>query len=106
MADEDVNRLVARLVPNIPDYKFVGLLYQLCARLVTKAVKDVHEPAFPGILKSLIFRYIVYFINMDSFGSRAAGRPSFFRKKIRIFRKILFFEFFEKWLRKIRKKIT
>jgi hypothetical protein len=34
------------------------------------------------------------------------SRPGFFRKKFRIFRKILFFKFFEKWLRKIRKKIT
>jgi hypothetical protein len=37
-------------------------------------------------------------------GLWVGARPGFFRKKNRIFRKILFLEFFEKWLRKIRKK--
>jgi hypothetical protein len=37
------------------------------------------------------------FLNPYLNPSLAVPRPVFFRKKIRIFRKILFFEFFKKW---------
>jgi 1-acyl-sn-glycerol-3-phosphate acyltransferase len=36
---------------------------------------------------------------------RLPTRPGFFREFFRIFRKILFFQFFKKGLRKIRKKL-
>lgn len=46
------NQIVETALQHIPDYKFVGLLYQLCARMVTA------EPTgtFSSILESLILK--------------------------------------------------
>ena len=34
--EDEVNQIVENYAKIIPDHKFVGLLYQLCARMVTK----------------------------------------------------------------------
>ena len=50
MDEVKVNGIVENFVEWIPDHKFVGLLYQLCARMVTK------ESKFGIILSSLIYK--------------------------------------------------
>ena len=47
--EDKVNHTVETFLDIIPDHKFVGLLYQLCARMVTK-----RDSKFPQILLSLI----------------------------------------------------
>jgi ataxia telangiectasia mutated family protein len=47
--EKRVNQMVETFVQTIPDHKFVGLLYQLCARMVTNK-----DSKFPIILKYII----------------------------------------------------
>ena len=47
--EKRVNQMVEKFVQTIPDHKFVGLLYQLCARMVTNM-----DSKFPIILKYII----------------------------------------------------
>ena len=47
--EKRVNQMVEKFVQTIPDHKFVGLLYQLCARMVTNK-----DSKFPIILKYII----------------------------------------------------
>lgn len=51
MEEDKVNNLVGHYTDLIPDYKFVGLMYQLCARMVTKK-----ESRFARILSNLIVK--------------------------------------------------
>ncbi len=48
---EVVNTIVAQYIDLIPDFKFVGLLYQLCARMVTDKTSQ-----FARILQKIIFK--------------------------------------------------
>ena len=47
--EKRVNQMVEKFVQTIPDHKFVGLLYQLCARMVTN-----NDSKFPILLKYII----------------------------------------------------
>ena len=47
--EKRVNQMVETFVQTIPDHKFVGLLYQLCARMVTNK-----DSKFPLLLKYII----------------------------------------------------
>ena len=47
--EKRVNQMVEKFVQTIPDHKFVGLLYQLCARMVTNK-----DSKFPIILQYII----------------------------------------------------
>lgn len=47
-----VNQTLENWVDHVPDYKFVGLLYQLCARMTTLDTST----KFPKILNDIIFR--------------------------------------------------
>ena len=49
--EKSVNRMVETFVQTIPDHKFVGLLYQLCARMVTNK-----DSKFPILLKYIILK--------------------------------------------------
>lgn len=51
-----VNSLLTKWLAEIPSFKFVDLLYQLCARMITKPVQGVHAENFPHILISVIER--------------------------------------------------
>ena len=58
ISDEMVNARVSDWLSKVPTFKFVDLLYQLCARMVTKPVEGVHAKNFPEILIKLICRFI------------------------------------------------
>jgi hypothetical protein len=49
--EKRVNQMVESFVQTIPDHKFVGLLYQLCARMVTNK-----DSKFPILLKYIILK--------------------------------------------------
>ena len=49
--EKRVNQMVETFVQTIPDHKFVGLLYQLCARMVTNK-----DSKFPILLKYIILK--------------------------------------------------
>jgi hypothetical protein len=56
MNDEKVNSSLAEWLAGVPSYKFVGLLYQLCARMVTEQKEGVHAKTFPKLLMKQISR--------------------------------------------------
>ena len=55
----NINNSFKQYMEKIPSYKFTGLLYQLCARMVLKAVDGVHAKEFPALLVKLIKRCAV-----------------------------------------------
>ena len=54
--NSNVNISFGKYMQAIPSYKFTGLLYQLCARMVMKAVDGIHAKEFPQLLLRLIKR--------------------------------------------------
>ena len=56
MDNESVNELLTAEMKKIPAYKFTGLFYQLCARMVSKSTQGVHSKSFPKLLYELIRR--------------------------------------------------
>ena len=52
----NINQSFRQYMEKIPSYKFTGLLYQLCARMVLKAIEGVHAKEFPALLVKLIKR--------------------------------------------------
>ena len=56
MDSEAVNELLTAEMKEIPSYKFTGLFYQLCARMVSKSTQGVHSKSFPKLLYELIRR--------------------------------------------------
>ena len=57
--NSEINQALSKHVDAIPSYKFTGLLYQLCARMVRKAQPGFHAPEFPKLLIRLIKRCAV-----------------------------------------------
>ena len=55
----NINTTFKQYIDKIPSYKFTGLLYQLCARMVLKPIEGVHAKEFPALLVRLIKRCAV-----------------------------------------------
>ena len=55
-SDEMVNSKLLEWLSKVPTFKFVDLLYQLCARMVTKPAAGVHADTFPETLSKLIYK--------------------------------------------------
>ena len=93
--EKRVNQMVEKFVQTIPDHKFVGLLYQLCARMVTNK-----DSKFPIILKYIIEKcakkhpYHTLPIILALANSDADEKVFIFDRKIHTIDMLLLFFFF------------